>query len=152
MAPFLSLYLVDDVLIYHVNCRFDMLFLGMGPDGHTASIFPNSKLYRLKVSCCNYGHSEIMQSWANGVLNKKELPITLLTNWYRKLYKMDSTAWFVGVDDSPKAPPQRITLTMPAINASANVAFICTGDDKATVLRVRERKNSYTLGMQVRYQ
>ncbi|GMT03829.1 hypothetical protein PENTCL1PPCAC_26003, partial [Pristionchus entomophagus] len=76
--------------------RFDMLFLGMGPDGHTASIFPNSKQFRLK---------------------------------------MESSAVFVGVDDSPKPPSQRLTMTIPAINAAAHVAFICTGEDKATVLK-----------------
>ncbi|GMT02944.1 hypothetical protein PENTCL1PPCAC_25118, partial [Pristionchus entomophagus] len=78
------------------NGRFDMLFLGMGPDGHTASIFPNSKQFRLK---------------------------------------MESSAVFVGVDDSPKPPPQRLTMTIPAINAAAHVAFICTGEDKATVFK-----------------
>ncbi|GMT34783.1 hypothetical protein PFISCL1PPCAC_26080, partial [Pristionchus fissidentatus] len=76
--------------------KFDMIFLGMGPDGHTASIFPGAKLFRLKL---------------------------------------DSYAWFVGVEDSPKPPPQRITMTMQAINAADHVAFICTGEDKAPALK-----------------
>ncbi|GMR33978.1 hypothetical protein PMAYCL1PPCAC_04173, partial [Pristionchus mayeri] len=85
--------------------RFDMIFLGMGPDGHTASLFPQAKSFRLKH---------------------------------------ESSAWFVGVEDSPKPPPQRVTLTLASINTAAHVAFICTGEDKATVLKsVLDRDPQY---------
>lgn len=37
----------------------------------------------------------------------------------------------VGVEDSPKPPPRRITLTLPAVRRSREVWFIVSGDGKA---------------------
>ena len=56
--------------------EFDVLMLGVGPDGHIASLFP--------------GHPQLDVD--------------------------DEIA--VGVTDSPKPPPERITLTYPALNRS----------------------------------
>ena len=72
--------------------KFDITLLGVGPDGHTASLFP-------------------------------EFPQLSIT---------DRTV--VPVDDSPKPPPQRLTLTYPAINASQRVWVILSGAEKASVL------------------
>ena len=43
----------------------------------------------------------------------------------------ETTRAVVGVDDSPKPPPQRITLTLPAIRNSREVWLIVSGDAKA---------------------
>jgi 6-phosphogluconolactonase len=68
---------------------FEVLMLGMGPDGHVASLFP--------------GHPA--------------LDVT------------DEVA--VGVTGSPKPPPERVTLTFAALNRSASVWFLVSGEGKA---------------------
>ncbi len=72
--------------------EFELLFLGVGPDGHVASLFP--------------GH--------DGIAEKN--------------------ATVIAVRNSPKPPPERLSLTLPAIN-SANRVWLCmAGADKASAL------------------
>lgn len=71
---------------------FAVCFLGVGPDGHIASLFPD--------------RAEI------GVTDAAALPVR----------------------NSPKPPPERVTLTRPVINASKRVWLVMTGAEKASAL------------------
>lgn len=39
------------------------------------------------------------------------------------------------LEDSPKPPPERITLTLPVVNASRQIAFVTAGAGKAEKLK-----------------
>ena len=72
--------------------HFDITFLGMGPDGHVASLFPERGGIRETVKTV------------------------------------------VSVRNSPKPPPERLSLTLPVINSSARVWLVVAGADKASAL------------------
>jgi 6-phosphogluconolactonase len=72
--------------------RFDITFLGVGPDGHIASLFPQNDATR------------------------------------------DNTLTVVPVRNAPKPPPERLSLTMPAINSSDRIWMVLSGAEKASAL------------------
>jgi 6-phosphogluconolactonase len=80
---------------------FDICFLGVGPDGHIASLFPD----------------------------RPEIQIT------------DRAT--VPVRDSPKPPPERVSLTRPVINSSKRVWMVLAGTDKASALGLALAGASY---------
>jgi 6-phosphogluconolactonase len=69
--------------------NFDVHLLGMGPEGHVNSLFPDTPAVR------------------------------------------ETSRMVVAVEDSPKPPPQRITLTLPAIQRSREVWLMVSGAGKA---------------------
>jgi 6-phosphogluconolactonase len=73
--------------------RFDLVLLGLGVDGHTASLFPGSPV---------------------------------LKEVFRTVVAVHATA---------AAIPQRITLTLPVLNAAAEVLFLVAGPEKAKVVK-----------------
>lgn len=72
--------------------RFDITFLGVGADGHIASLFPHQ----------------------TGIREKD--------------------ASVIAVRNSPKPPPERLSLTRPAINSSERVWLVLAGPDKASAI------------------
>lgn len=66
----------------------DVAVLGIGPEGHIASLFPHHPALKATDPC-------------------------------------------VGVSDSPKPPPQRITLTLPVLRAIRHCLVIASGQEKA---------------------
>ncbi|MEV6008973.1 6-phosphogluconolactonase [Streptomyces sp. NPDC051976] len=73
---------------------FDVLMLGVGPDTHVASLFPEHPGVR------------------------------------------ETERTVVGVHGSPKPPPTRVSLTLPAIRAAREVWLLAAGEDKAGAVAV----------------
>lgn len=74
--------------------RFDLVLLGLGEDGHTASLFPGN-------------------DWGNDV------------------HAPD----VIAVDNAPKIPAQRITLSAKRLSAADNVWFLIKRDSKNAILQ-----------------
>ena len=73
---------------------FDLILLGIGPDGHVASLFPN-------------------RDYSTGATEGIVLP----------------------VENSPKPPPERITFSLPVINAAKQVVIVAFGGGKAEIVQ-----------------
>ncbi len=78
----------------HGAGEFDIVMLGIGPDGHIASLFPG------------FPQLDVQEAIA------------------------------VGVTGSPKPPPERISLTLAALNRARSVWFLVSGAAKAPAVAV----------------
>ena len=47
----------------------------------------------------------------------------------------ETDAWVAAIEDSPKPPPQRITLSLPVVTHGVKVAFVATGASKKEILK-----------------
>ena len=47
----------------------------------------------------------------------------------------ETDAWVAAIEDSPKPPPRRITLTLPVVTHGTKIAFVATGSGKKDVLK-----------------
>jgi len=81
----------------------DLIFLGMGEDGHVASLFPNT-------------------------------PVEIV----------NSTKPFLAVENSPKPPSQRISMSYAVIAAAKNIWVLVSGTGKEAALRESLAQNGHT--------
>lgn len=47
----------------------------------------------------------------------------------------ETDAWVAAIEDSPKPPPRRITLTLPVVTHAVKIAFVATGGGKKDILK-----------------
>jgi 6-phosphogluconolactonase len=47
----------------------------------------------------------------------------------------ESDAWVAPIEDSPKPPPKRITLTLPVVTHGVKIAFVATGGGKKEIMK-----------------
>ena len=46
----------------------------------------------------------------------------------------ETDGWVLCIEDSPKPPPKRITLSLPVVLAGARIAFVATGEGKKEIM------------------
>ncbi|KAI1102843.1 nagb/rpia/CoA transferase-like protein [Jackrogersella minutella] len=47
----------------------------------------------------------------------------------------ETDAWVAPIEDSPKPPPRRITLTLPVVTHAVKVAYVATGAEKKEIMK-----------------
>lgn len=47
----------------------------------------------------------------------------------------ETDAWVAAIDDSPKPPPKRVTLTLPVVTHGHHIAFVATGQGKKDIMK-----------------
>ncbi|KAK4185335.1 putative 6-phosphogluconolactonase [Podospora australis] len=47
----------------------------------------------------------------------------------------ETSAWVAPIEDSPKPPPRRVTLTLPVVTHAVRVAFVATGAGKKDIMK-----------------
>ncbi|KAL9943634.1 hypothetical protein ACHAQF_003881 [Verticillium nonalfalfae] len=54
----------------------------------------------------------------------------------------ETSAWVSPIEDSPKPPPKRVTLTLPVVTHAVKVAFVATGGGKKEIMKQIFDENS----------
>jgi 6-phosphogluconolactonase len=47
----------------------------------------------------------------------------------------ETEAWILKIEDSPKPPPKRITLSLPVVSHGIKIAFVATGGGKKEIMK-----------------
>lgn len=47
----------------------------------------------------------------------------------------ETEAWILKIEDSPKPPPKRITLSLPVVTHGIKIAFVATGGGKKNIMK-----------------
>ena len=100
--------------------RLDWALLGMGPDGHTASIFPGSRLL------AGLDNDFLIDDPITGPLQANRPAATLSTFASERL--------IAAVTDAPKPPPTRVTMTPYILNLARHVLVLVAGEDKVAAI------------------
>lgn len=51
------------------------------------------------------------------------------------VWSLGVQGWILAVSDSPKPPSERITMSLPVVNAAKEVVFVALGEGKAEVVQ-----------------
>ena len=113
---------------------FDLLILGMGPDGHTCSLFPGHPLVQVSNRITGNIPPQINSNSSHFSFLYWKLTEKVVCTVLR--FSQESGRWVAYIKDSPKPPPQRITFTFPVINNSRCAVFVSCGASKAEMLQV----------------
>lgn len=100
--------------------RLDLALLGMGADGHTASIFPGSRLL------AGVDDDFLLDDTETGPL-RVEVPTPSLDSF-------STERLCAPVYDAPRPPAERVTMTPYILNLARQVIVLVTGDDKVAAV------------------